>query len=144
MNSIENFSIYAFWCFKLSALYKKWLTNLCRTLAWMHCFCFTFVTYYVRLNRSSRWRMFFKIGALKNLAIFTRKQLCWSFLKLGCRLGGCSWLQWNSLWKVFMLILIKLKLMWYVIVCFAANLICDRKILLTANSSYKLDLSAFE
>ena len=43
-----------------------------------------------------------------------------------------------------MLILIKLKLMWYVIACFAANLICDRKILLTANGSNKHDISAFE
>ena len=28
--------------------------------------------------RSSRSQMFFKIGVLKNLAIFTRKHLCWS------------------------------------------------------------------
>ena len=93
-------------------------------------FCFTFVTYYVRLNRSSCWQMLFKIGVFKNLAIFTRKHLCWSFFKLSCRLGGCSWLEWNSLWKFFMLILIKLKLMWYALVCFVGNLICDRKILL--------------
>ena len=100
-------------------------------------FCFTFVTYYVRLNRSNRWQMF-KIGVIKNLAIFTRKHLCWSFFRLSCRLGGCIWLEWNSLWKNFMLILIKLKLMWYALVCFVANLIGDRKILLTANSIYKL------
>ena len=56
-------------------------------------FCFTFVTYYVRLNRSSCWQMFFKIGVFKNLAIFTRKHLCWSFFKLSRRLGGCSGLE---------------------------------------------------
>ena len=43
-----------------------------------------------------------------------------------------------------MLILIKLKLMWYALVCFAANLIRDGKIFVTANSSYKHDLSAVE
>ena len=42
INSIENSSICAFWCFELRALYKKWLTNLCRTFAWMHCFLFYF------------------------------------------------------------------------------------------------------
>ena len=30
------------------------------------------------LLRSSRLQMFFKIGALKNFPIFTRKHLCWS------------------------------------------------------------------
>ena len=34
------------------------------------------------LDRSSRSRMFFKIGVLKNFVIFTGKHLCWSlFLK---------------------------------------------------------------
>ena len=37
-----------------------------------------------------------------------------------------------------------LKLMWYAWDCFVANFVCDWKILLTANNSYKLDLSAFE
>ena len=36
MKSIENSSIWAFWCFQLRALYKQWLTSLCRTFAWMH------------------------------------------------------------------------------------------------------------
>ena len=31
------------------------------------------------IGRSSRSRMFFKIGVLKNLAIFTVKHLCWGF-----------------------------------------------------------------
>ena len=43
-------------------------------------YCFTFVTYYVKLNRSSRWRMFFKIGVLKNFAIFTRTTCVGAFL----------------------------------------------------------------
>ena len=30
------------------------------------------------LGRSSRSQMFFKIGALKNFAMFTGKHLCWS------------------------------------------------------------------
>ena len=29
------------------------------------------------IERSSRWQMFFKIGALKNFANFTEKHLCW-------------------------------------------------------------------
>ena len=34
---------------------------------------------------SSRWQMFFKIGALKNFAIFTGKHLCWTLflIKIG-------------------------------------------------------------
>ena len=107
-------------------------------------FCFVFVTYYVTLNRSSRWQIFLKIGALKNLAIFTRKHLCWSFFNYVS--GSVAASDWSEIHfeKIFILILIKLKLMWYALVCFVANLICDRKILLTASSSYKLDLSAFE
>ena len=42
INSIENSSVCAFSCFESRALYKKWLTNLCRTFAWMHCFLFYF------------------------------------------------------------------------------------------------------
>ena len=41
-------------------------------------FCFTFVTCYVRSNRNSRWRMFFKIGVFKNRVISTTIHLCLS------------------------------------------------------------------
>ena len=72
-------------------------------------FCFVFVTYYVTLNRSSRWQIFLKIGALKNLAIFTRKHLCWSFFNYVS--GSVAASDWSEIHfeKIFILILIKLK-----------------------------------
>ena len=36
------------------------------------------ISFHDKIIRSSRWQMFFKIGVLKNFAIFTEKHLCWS------------------------------------------------------------------
>ena len=36
------------------------------------------LSFKVTTTRSSRWPMFFKIGVLKKIAIFTGKCLCWS------------------------------------------------------------------
>ena len=39
--------------------------------------------------RSSRSQLFFKIGALKNLAIFTQKHLCWSLFLIKLQAWRC-------------------------------------------------------
>ena len=39
--------------------------------------------------RSSRSQMFFKIGVVKNFAMFTRKHLCWSLFLIKMQAFGC-------------------------------------------------------
>ena len=41
--------------------------------------------------RSSRLQMFFKIGVLKNFAIFTGKHMCWSLFLVGYFDAGHGW-----------------------------------------------------
>ena len=47
------------------------------------------LTFNNTVDRSSRWQMYFKIGVLKNFAIFTGKHLCWSIFLI-------KLLAWNS------------------------------------------------
>ena len=55
------------------------------------------------LYRSSRSRMFFEIGALKNFAIFTGKDLCWSlfFSCKYCEIFKNSFFKEHLQWLLF-------------------------------------------
>ena len=55
---------------------SKHVVVACRYLKIWDLLSFLYATQY--RSRSSRSRMFFKIGVLKNFAIFTGKYLCWS------------------------------------------------------------------
>ena len=54
---------------------------------------FPFLTFVVsgsRMYRSSRFQLFFKIGILKNFAIFTGRHFCWSLFNKVAGLQGCN------------------------------------------------------
>ena len=96
INSIENCSICEFWCFDLRDFYKE------TTYEFMQNICLNALLF---VNRGSRWQMFFKTGTSQYLQENTCVGVGSLFL-ISCKLDGCSWLEWNSLWQNFMLMLI--------------------------------------
>ena len=51
--------------------------------------------------RSSHSQMFFKIDVLKNVAIFTGKDLCWSLLLIELQAFRCFWILQNCYKQLF-------------------------------------------
>ena len=51
-----------------------------------------YLIFFIRENSGSRSQMFFKVGVLRNLAIFTRKHLYWSLFLIKLQAQACNFI----------------------------------------------------